>query len=110
LAIFLSISQQGVFANIIQNSAVGKFSPKTEGTRTKAARCLFFLMSSAFLYILNSLQSSLLFTFCKVCLLVKETEEIETRTVEKSNWDQANIRQKLGFIWRNRKKIIKDYF
>jgi hypothetical protein len=38
---FLSISQQGVSAVIIQNSAVGNFSPKTEGIKTKAARCLF---------------------------------------------------------------------
>ncbi len=32
---------------------------------------------------------------------------------EKSSWDQANIRQKLGLAWRNRKKISqisKDYF
>jgi hypothetical protein len=32
---------------------------------------------------------------------------------EKSSWDQAKIRQKLGLVWRNRKKIgqiIKDYF
>jgi hypothetical protein len=32
---------------------------------------------------------------------------------EKSGWDQANRRQKLGMVWRNRKKIIqiiKDYF
>jgi hypothetical protein len=36
---FLSISQQGVSADIIQNSAVGNFSPKTEGTKLKAARC-----------------------------------------------------------------------
>ncbi len=36
---FLSISQQGVSADIIQNSAVGNFSPKTEGTKKKAARC-----------------------------------------------------------------------
>ncbi len=31
---------------------------------------------------------------------------------EKSSWDQANRRQKLGFVWGNRKKIsqiIKDY-
>ncbi len=31
---------------------------------------------------------------------------------EKSTWDQANIRQKLGLVWRNGKKIsqiIKDY-
>jgi hypothetical protein len=32
---------------------------------------------------------------------------------EKPSWDQANKRQKLGVVWRNRKKIsqiIKDYF
>ncbi len=32
---------------------------------------------------------------------------------EKSSCDQANIQQKLGLVWRNRKKIsqiIKDYF
>ncbi len=32
---------------------------------------------------------------------------------EKSRWDQANRRQKLGLVWRIRKKIsqiIKDYF
>jgi hypothetical protein len=40
---FLFISQQEVSADIIQNSAVGNFSPKLEGTKTKAARCLFFL-------------------------------------------------------------------
>jgi hypothetical protein len=42
-----------------------------------------------------------------------ETAEIETGIVEKSIWDQANIRQKLGLVWRNRKKISqidKDYF
>jgi hypothetical protein len=44
---------------------------------------------------------------------VKETAEIETGMAEKSRWDRANIRQKLGLVWRNRKKfsqIIKDYF
>jgi hypothetical protein len=56
---FLSTSQQEVSADIIQNSAVGNFFPQIEGTKTKAARCLFFLMSFPFLYILNSLQSSL---------------------------------------------------
>jgi hypothetical protein len=46
-------------------------------------------------------------------LPVKETAEIETGMAEKSSWDQENIRQKLGLVWRNRKKIsqiIKDYF
>jgi hypothetical protein len=55
----------------------------------------------------------LLFAFGQVCLSVKETAEIETGMAEKSSWDQANIRQKLGLVWRNRKKIsqiIKDYF
>ncbi len=72
-----------------------------------------FLMSFPFLYILNSLQSSLTVTFCKVCLPFTETAEIETGIAEKSSWDQANIWQKLGLVWRNRKKIsqiIKDYF
>ncbi len=47
-----------------------------------------------------------------MCLLVKETAEIETGMAEKSTWDQANIQKKLGLVWRNRKKIsqiIKDY-
>ena len=55
----------------------------------------------------------LLFSFCQVCLHVKETAEIETGIAGKSSWDQANIRQKLGLVWINRKKlsqIIKDYF
>jgi hypothetical protein len=38
---FLSTSQQEVSADNIQNSAVGNFSAKREGTKTKAARCLF---------------------------------------------------------------------
>ncbi len=39
--------------------------------------------------------------------------EIETGVAEKPSWDQTNRRQKLGLVWRNRKKIsqiIKDYF
>jgi hypothetical protein len=43
----------------------------------------------------------------------KKTAEIETGFAEKSSWDQANRREKIGFVWRNRKKIsqiIKDYF
>jgi hypothetical protein len=38
---FLPISRQDVSADIIQNSAVGNFSQKTEGTKTKATRCVF---------------------------------------------------------------------
>jgi hypothetical protein len=70
-------------------------------------------MSFPFLYILNSLHLLLLFTCCQVCLPVKETAEIETGMAKKSSWDQANIWQKLGLVWINRKKIsqiIKDYF
>ncbi len=69
--------------------------------------CLF---PSCTFWILCSLL--LLFTFCQVCLPVKETAEIETEMAEQSSWDQANILQKLGLVWRNRKKIsqiIKDY-
>ncbi len=67
-----------------------------------------FLMSFPFLYILKSLHLLLLFTFCQVCLPVKETTEIETGMAEKSSWDQANIRQKLGLAWRNiERKLAK---
>jgi hypothetical protein len=38
---FLSISQQEVSADIIQNSAVGNFSAKTEGTRQKQLDVFF---------------------------------------------------------------------
>jgi hypothetical protein len=41
------------------------------------------------------------------------TAEIETGMAGKFSWDQANRRQKLGLVWRIRKKIsqiIKDYF
>jgi hypothetical protein len=37
LAIFFLFPSKGVSADIIQNSAVGNFSQKTEGTKTKAA-------------------------------------------------------------------------
>jgi hypothetical protein len=37
------------------------------------------------------------FTFCQVCLLVKETAEIETGMAEKSSWEQANILTVLPF-------------
>jgi hypothetical protein len=59
LAIFFLFSSKKVSADIIQNLSVGNFSPKTERTKTKAARCIFFLMPLPFLYILNSLQSRL---------------------------------------------------
>ncbi len=72
-------------------------------------------MSFPFLYILKYFA---IFSYCLhfakfVCLLIKETAEIETEMAEKSSLDQANIRQKLVMVWRNRKKIcqiIKDYF
>ncbi len=41
--------------------------------------------------------------------LLIDTTETETRVAEKSSWDQANRREKLGLVWRNRKKICNDY-
>jgi hypothetical protein len=38
---------------------------------------------------------------------------LETGMAERSSWDQAGKRQKLGLVWRNRKEIsqiIEDYF
>jgi hypothetical protein len=37
LAIFPSLSQQGVSTDMVPNSTVGIFSPKIEGTKTLAA-------------------------------------------------------------------------
>jgi hypothetical protein len=48
-----------------------------------------------------------------ITFLKKETAEIETGMAGKSSWDKANRWQKLGLVWRIRKKIsqiIKDYF
>ncbi len=68
-----------------------------------------FLMSFPFLYIFNSLQSSLTVYILQSLPPVKETPEIETGMAEKSSWEQANIWQKLGYlVWRkNRKKFAK---
>ncbi len=44
--------------------------------------------------------------------LLKETAETESEVAEKSTWGQANREEKLGLVWRNRKKIsqiINDY-
>ncbi len=44
--------------------------------------------------------------------LLKDTAETETEVAEKSSWDQAIRWEKLGLVWRNRKKIsqiINDY-
>jgi hypothetical protein len=38
--------------------------------------------------------------------------ETETEVAKNSSWDQANRGEKLGLVWRNRKKIsqiINDY-
>jgi hypothetical protein len=86
LAIFFLFPARS-FCGYHSNLDVGNFSPKTQGTNTKAARCLFFL-SVPSLYICHLL---FLFTFCHVCLLVKETAEIETGMAEKFYWEQANI-------------------
>jgi archaellum component FlaG (FlaF/FlaG flagellin family) len=51
--------------------------------------------------------ATLLLTFCLVCLLVKETAKIETGMAEKSSWDQAIIRQKLGLVGEIERKLDK---
>jgi hypothetical protein len=41
-----------------------------------------------------------------------DTAETESEIAEMSSWDQANRWEKLGLVWRNRKKmsrIINDY-
>jgi hypothetical protein len=44
--------------------------------------------------------------------LLKVTTETESEVAEKSSWDPAKRGEKLGLVWRNRKKIsqiINDY-
>jgi hypothetical protein len=48
----------------------------------------------------------------QVDYLLKDTAETESQVAEKSSFDQANRGEKLGLVWRNRRKIsqiINDY-
>ena len=43
---------------------------------------------------------------------LKDTAQTESEVAEKSSWDPAKRGEKLGLVWRNRKKIsqiINDY-
>jgi hypothetical protein len=74
-------------------------------TKTKAARVLISWLPRKFRSLKIVGTSNLLFTFCY-------TAETESEIAEKSNWDQVNRGEKLGLVWRNRKKIsqiINDY-
>jgi hypothetical protein len=47
-----------------------------------------------------------------ICKIPSDTAETESEVAEKSSWDPAKRREKLGLVWRNRKKIsqiINDY-
>jgi hypothetical protein len=49
----------------------------------------------------------------KQITFLKRLQILKQEWQEKPSWDQANRRQKLGLVWRIRKKIsqvIKDYF
>ena len=49
----------------------------------------------------------------KQITFLKRLQILKHEWQEKPSWDQANRRQKLGLVWRIRKKIsqiIKDYF
>jgi hypothetical protein len=77
------------------------FSPKTEGTKTKAATVdvsffwFLFPSYSTFWMFCNSQ----LFTFCQVCLLVKETAGIETGMAEKSSWAETKQTYGKNLVW-----------
>jgi hypothetical protein len=98
LALFYLCPQQTVSADIIPHSVVGLFSPKTEGTKTKEARVLISCYQANCETKKFQVPTNLLFTFCY-------TAETESEVAEKSNWDHANREEKLGLVWRNRKKI-----
>ena len=102
------MSQLAVSAGIIQNSAVGYFPQKQKDQRhLQFVLSLFFktVIPQSFFFILESFPN----------LIVRDefvATMIETGMAGKSSWDQADRREKLGLVWRNRKKIsqiIKDY-
>jgi hypothetical protein len=92
------MSPKAVSADTIPNSAVGIFSPKTGGTKTKAARVL-----------MRTLKSN---NIVKLITFLRTPQRLNPYRKVQLGWDQANRGQKLGMVWRNRKKmsqIITDY-
>jgi hypothetical protein len=59
LAIFFLLPAKKLLPISFKIQPLETFPQKTEGTKTIAAICLFFLVSFPFLYILNSFQYSL---------------------------------------------------
>jgi hypothetical protein len=87
-------------------------SPKTEGTRTKAARCLFFLMSFPFLHV----EFFAIFSYCLhfakfVCLKRLQRLKQEWQKSQAGTW-QTYGKNQVWFeeIERKLVKLIKDYF
>jgi hypothetical protein len=76
----------------IQNSAVGNFSPKTEGTKTKAARCIFFWCLSLPEHFEFFAIFSYCFHFAKFVCLLKRLQRL------KQEWHKslAGTRQTYG--------------
>jgi hypothetical protein len=86
-------------AYIIQNSAVGNFSPKTEGKKTKATRSLFSDVFSLPVHF----EFFAIFSYCLhiakyVCLQRLKQEWQKSPAGTRQTFCQINL------VWRNRKK------
>jgi hypothetical protein len=67
------MSLQAVSADIILNSDVGIFSPKTEGAKTKAVRLLISWLTCKFRSL--KIYTNILFTFCYIAETESEVAE-----------------------------------
>jgi hypothetical protein len=117
---FLSISQQGVSADIIQKvcllvvsllTSLYRPPPHTPFVLTEP---LFQDVMVMYIFTFEKDLNNVSMTFLKrLQKLKQEAAENETGMADKSRLDQANRRQKPGLVWRKGKKIsqiIKDYF
>jgi len=97
------MSQQGVSADMIPNSAVRTFSQKTEGAKRKTARVSWLPRKFRSLKILG---------YCKLTVYILLHRRDWIRNSIKIQLGPDKQREKLGLVWRNIKKIsqiINDY-
>ncbi len=108
MAIFFVFSSKKFLLISFKIQLLKTFPQKQKEQRQKQPEVSFFLClfpSCTFWILCNLL--FLLITFCQVCLLVKETADIETGMAEKSSWNRSNIRQKLVWFGEIQRKLAK---
>ncbi len=123
---------QGSFHFLLQNKGIGLVRSKTSWKWAENELCLWSAFISWRKRSFSEMSIFSLFSswkrpfhkfghsvviLCHIWIMVywnllKDTAETETEVAEKFSWDQANRGEKLGLVWRNRKKvsqIVNDY-